>query len=107
MHLLIASQILLLCRLPAIAASIPDLLFKMQIDDTPAFRRLARFHVVDTACNARTVRAASRPWWSITLSIASSTLLGLGAGHHLHSHLGGLAYLAVVIDLYPRRVVGW
>ena len=32
---------------------------------------------------------------------------GLGERHHLHRTLEGFAYLAVVIDLDSRRMVGW
>lgn len=31
----------------------------------------------------------------------------MGDRHHLHPNPGGLAYLAVVIDLFSRRVIGW
>jgi putative transposase len=31
----------------------------------------------------------------------------MGHGHHLYPDREGFAYLAVVIDLYSRRVIGW
>ena len=31
----------------------------------------------------------------------------LGGRHHLHSDLGGFLYLAIVLDVFSRRVVGW
>jgi putative transposase len=31
----------------------------------------------------------------------------LGGRHHLHPNLGGFLYLAVVLDAFSRRIVGW
>ena len=31
----------------------------------------------------------------------------MGGGYHLHSDLGRFLYLAVVLDAYSRRIVGW
>ena len=34
-------------------------------------------------------------------------LIGCGRRHHLHPDMAGFLYLAVVLDAYSRRIVGW
>jgi transposase InsO family protein len=47
-----------------------------------------------------------------TESVAATVLFGisqpyLDVRHHLYLYTGRLAYLAVILDVYSRRVVGW
>jgi len=50
--------------------------------------------------------AVRRPiWWNATSPPAPNQLVG--RGYHLHPDLGGFLYLAVVLDAFSRRIVGW
>ncbi len=44
--------------------------------------------------------------WNRTL-MSRRRKSGVGVRHHLHHHSRRLAYLAVVLDLFSRQVVGW